>query len=87
MSENIERTKEMMQEFAQEIYTACEKRISPTEINTTYMCAGMLMKIAIEMYTVGMKDDAIVSLLEVIGESIPDIRKRVEGAISEVTVH
>ena len=87
MSENMERTAEMKQGFAQEIYKACEKRISPTEINTTYMCAGMLMKIAIEMYTVGMKDEAIVSLLEVIGESVPNIRKRVEGAMSEITFH
>ena len=87
MSENIEQTEEMMREFAQEIYKACEKRVSPTEINTTYMCAGILMKIAIEMYTVGMKDEAIISLLGVIGESIPDIRQRIEGAMKEVTVH
>lgn len=82
-----EKTDEIMRDFQQEIYKACEKRVSPTEINTTYMCAGILMKIAIEMYTIGMKDDAIVSLLEVVGESVPDIRKKIEGQLSEVTLH
>ena len=87
MTEKTKDPQIIMHEFAQEIYSACEKRVSPTEINTTYMCAGILMKIAIEMYTIGMKDDAIVSLLEVVGESVPDIRKKVEGELSEVTLH
>lgn len=87
MTEKVKDPEMQMREFAQEIYKACEKRVSPTEINTAYMCAGVLMKIAIEMYTVGMKNEDIVSLLEVVGESVPDIRKRMEGEISGVTLH
>ena len=87
---------DIMREFQQEVYTVCEKRIKHIEyvdneseakeaLNSSYMCAGVLLKTAIELYTIGLPDAKIASMLDLAKQSIPQLRDGLD--LKPQTVH
>jgi hypothetical protein len=46
--------------------------------NSLNMCAGVLLKTAIELYTIGLPDGQIVSMLDLAKESIPQLRDNLD---------
>ena len=83
----LEKADEMIRLFQAELYKLCEKNISPTEVTTTYMVAGVMMKTAIELYSSTMDDDSILGVLDAIKDTVPTISESVKKEISGVTYH
>lgn len=83
----IEQAEEIMRLFQAEVYALCEKNISPTEVTTTYMVAGILMKTAIELYSSTMDEDDVLKMLDTVKETVPTISESLKKEISGVTYH
>ena len=83
----LEQADEMIRLFQAELYKLCEKNISPTEVTTTYMVAGILMKTAIELYASTLDEDAVLSVLDAVKETVPSISESLKKEIAGVTYH
>ena len=83
----IERADEIMRAFQKEVYNLCEKNISPTEITTSYMVAGILMKTAIEIYVSTMDEEAVMKGLAAVRDTVPLVAEKMQREIDGVTYH
>ena len=83
----IERADEIMRAFQKEVYNLCEKNISPTEITTSYMVAGILMKTAIEIYVSTMDENAVMKVVDAIKDTVPLVAEKMQRELGEVTYH
>ena len=83
----IERADEIMRAFQKEVYNLCEKNISPTEVTTSYMVAGILMKTAIEIYVSTMDENAVMKVVDAIKDTVPLVAEKMQRELGEVTYH
>tara|TARA_Y100000817_G_scaffold309019_1_gene297550 strand:- start:1679 stop:1948 length:270 start_codon:yes stop_codon:yes gene_type:complete len=83
----IERADEIMRTFQKEVYNLCEKNISPTEVTTSYMVAGILMKTAIEIYVSTMDENAVMKVVDAIKDTVPLVAEKMQRELGEVTYH
>ena len=83
----IERADEIMRTFQKEVYNLCEKNISPTEVTTSYMGAGILMKTAIEIYVSTMDENAVMKVLDAVRDTVPLVAEKMQREIDGVTYH
>ena len=84
---DIEKADKIMKEFQTKLYKFCEEHISPTEVNTSYMVAGIMMKTAIEIYAASMSEETILTVLDEVKTTAPSIIGRLHREIDDVTVH
>ena len=78
---------ELLREVHNEVYKIAQERIGPDDPTKVLAVSGVLMKIAIELYTVVLDDDSIVGLLERISEDVPKIRETMEKSLGERVIH
>jgi len=78
---------DLLREVHNEVYRIAQERIGPDDPTKVLAVSGVLMKIAIELYTVVLDDDSIVGLLERIGEDVPRIRETMEKSLGERVLH
>ena len=78
---------ELLREVHNEVYKIAQEKIGPDDPTKVLAVSGVLMKIAIELYTVVLDDDSIVGLLERISEDVPKIRESMEKSIGERVIH
>ena len=52
-----------------------------------FALSGSMMKIAIQMYTVVLKDEDIEGVLEIVAGDIPKMREQMSSQIGERTLH
>ena len=83
----IERADEIMRTFQKEVYNLCEKNISPTEVTTSYMVAGILMKTAIEIYVSTMDENAVMKVVDARKETGALVAEKMQREIDGVTYH
>ena len=83
----IERADEIMRTFQKEVYNLCEKNISPTEVTTSYMVAGILMKTAIEIYVSTLDENAVMKGVDAIKDTVPLVAEKMQRELGEVTYH
>ena len=83
----IERADEIMRTFQKEVYNLCEKNISPTEVTTSYMVAGILMKTAIEIYVSTLDEEAVMKVVDAIKYTVPLVAEKMQRELGEVTYH
>tara|TARA_R100000234_G_scaffold102777_1_gene72100 strand:+ start:1582 stop:1851 length:270 start_codon:yes stop_codon:yes gene_type:complete len=83
----IERADEIMRTFQKEVYNLCEKNISPTEVTTSYMVAGILMKTAIEIYVSTLDEEAVMKVVDAIKDTVPLVAEKMQRELGEVTYH
>ena len=83
----IERADEIRRAFQKEVYDLCEKNISPTEVTTSYMVAGILMKSDIEIYVSTLDEEAVMKVLEAVRDTVHLVAERMQREFSEVTYH
>ena len=83
----IERADEIMRTFQKEVYNLCEKNISPTEVTTSYMVAGILMKTAIEIYVSTLEEESVMKVLDAVRDTVPLVAEKLQREFSEVTYH
>ena len=83
MKNNIEKLNEKATEMQKKVY----ELVSSGTKDDLMMSSAILMKTAIELYTVVLSNEAIESMLtnEVV-DSIPAIREKMEGSLKH-TVH
>ena len=78
---------ELLREVHNQVYKIAQERIGPDDPTKVLAVSGVLMKIAIELYTVVLDDDSIQALLERISEDVPKIRESMEKSIGERVIH
>ena len=83
----IERADEIMRTFQKEVYNLCEKNISPTEVTTSYMVAGILMKTAIEIYVSTLEEESVMKVLDAVRDTVPLVAEKMQRELGEVTYH
>ena len=83
----IEMADEIMRTFQKEVNNLCEKNISPTEVTTSYMVAGILMKTAIEIYVSTMDENAVMKVVDAIKDTVPLVAEKMQRELGEVTYH
>jgi ribosomal protein S7 len=76
-----------MRTFQKEVYNLCEKNISPTEVTTSYMVAGILMKTAIEIYVSTLDEEAVMKVVDAIKDTVPLVAEKMQRELGEVTYH
>ena len=87
MKSDIERADEIMKKFQTDLYNVCQAHISPTEVTTSYMVAGIMMKTAIQIYASTMDEKSIIGLMEEIKNTVPSLVDDIHREFSDVTVH
>ena len=83
----IKKADEIMRAFQKEVYELCEKNISPTEVTTSYMVAGILMKTAIEIYVSTLDEEAGMKVVDAIKDTVPLVAEKMQRELGEVTYH
>ena len=78
---------ELLREVHNEVYKIAQEKIGHDDPTKVLAVSGVLMKIAIELYTVVLDDDSIVGLLDRISEDVPRIRESMEKSIGERVLH
>ena len=78
---------DLLREVHNEVYRIAQERIGPDDPTKVLAVSGVLMKIAIELYTVVLDDDSIVELLDRISEDVPRIRETMEKSLGERVIH
>ena len=78
---------DLLREVHNEVYKIAQEKIGPDDPTKVLAVSGVLMKIAIELYTVVLDDDSIVGLLERISEDVPRIRETMEKSLGERVLH
>ncbi len=76
-------------ELQKDLYTVIEKYILPDDdMQSLLLTSGVLLKTAIQLYTVGLVDDREVEkILEFAKESIQPLRETTTEMIGERTLH
>lgn len=85
--DTIEEAEEIIREFQRQLYNLCEENISPTEVTTSYMVAGVMMKTAIEIYISTLNEEDVVKVVDAIKDTIPLVAEKMKNELSEVTYH
>ena len=78
---------ELLREVHNEVYKIAQERIGHDDPTKVLVVSGVLMKIAIQLYTVVLDDDSIVELLDRISEDVPKIRETMEKSLGERVIH
>ena len=78
---------DLLREVHNEVYKIAQERIGHDDPTKVLAVCGVLMKIAIELYTVVLDDDSIVGLLDRISEDVPRIRESMEKSLGERVIH
>ena len=78
-----------LMELQKDLYTVIEKYILPDDdMQSLLLTSGVLLKTAIQLYTVGLVDDREVEkILEFAKESIQPLRETTTEMIGERTLH
>ena len=76
-------------ELQKDLYTVIEKYVLPDDdMQSLLLTSGVLLKTAIQLYTVGLVDDEEVEkILEFAKESIQPLRETTTEMIGERTLH
>ena len=80
---------EELMQLQKEIYSLLEKYIKPDDnMQSLLLTSGILLKTAIQLYTVGLVDNAEVErILDFSKESIQPLRETTTEMIGERTLH
>lgn len=80
---------EKLIELQKDLYTVIEKYIKPDDnMQSLLLTSGVLLKTAIQLYTVGLVDDREVErVLDYAKESIQPLRETTTEMIGERTLH
>ena len=78
---------ELLREVHNEVYKIAQEKIGHDDPTKVLAVSGVLMKIAIELYTVVLADASIQALLARISEDVPKIRESMEKSLGERVIH
>ena len=76
-----------LKELQTELWNIVNKYVGPEDRGAVLGISGMMISIAIELYTVVLQDEDIEGVLEVVSEEIPLLRAKMESELGERTLH
>ena len=79
---------EELQEISRKLWDVVHEHVGPTDSTDLLATSGMMMKTALELYTVILSDDEIENLLDhVVRNAIPQNRAKMTEKLGERTLH
>ena len=79
---------EELQEISRKLWDVVHEHVGPTDSTDLLATSGMMMKTALELYTVVLSDEEIENLLDhVVRNAIPHNRARMAEKLGERTLH
>jgi len=71
----------------QKLWDVVNEHVGPTDSTQLLATGGMMLKVALELYTVVLSDDDIGKLLETVKAAIPQNRAKMKSMLGERTLH
>ena len=76
-----------LQVIQKKLWDIVNEHVGPTDQAQLLGTSGMMLKVALELYTVVLDDEAIEGLLQTVAASIPQNRAKMKSMLGERTVH
>ena len=70
-----------------ELWDVVNLHITPEDDAVLFAVSGSMLNIAIELYTVVLKDEDIENLLDVVARGIPKLRTKIHKRLSKRMLH
>ena len=78
--------KEMI-EIQQKVWKIVNEHIGPKDSNDLLMTGGVLLKVAMELYSVVLSNEDIEGLLETVKRHLPESRTQMQNKLGQRTLH
>jgi hypothetical protein len=77
-----------LQEISQKLWDIVNDHVGPQDPSQLLATSGMMMKVAMELYTVILSDEEIENLLDhIVKTALPENRAKMSQKIGERTLH
>ena len=76
-----------LQIISGKLWDIVNEHVGPTDKTELLATSGMMLKVALELYTVVLDDEAIEGLLQTVAASIPQNRAKMTEKLGERTLH
>ena len=70
-----------------ELWDVVNNHVGPEDRTAVLALSGCMIKVALQLYTIVLRDEDIEGVLEVVAEDIPKLRANMQSQIGERTLH
>ena len=74
-------------EFQNELWKLTQKYVESENSTSVLVTSGMMLKVAMQLYSVVLTDEAIIDLLDHVKTNIPETSEKMKELIGERTLH
>ena len=74
-------------EFQNELWKLTQKYVESDDSTNVLTMSGMMLKVAMQLYSVVLTDEAIIDLLDHVKTNIPETSEKMKELIGERTLH
>ena len=74
-------------EFQNELWKLTQKYVESENSTSVLVTSGMMLKVAMQLYSVVLTDEAIMDLLDHVKTNIPETSEKMKELIGERTLH
>ena len=74
-------------EFQNELWKLTQKYVESENSTSVLVTSGMMLKVAMQLYSVVLSDEAIMDLLDHVKTNIPETSEKMKELIGERTLH
>jgi len=74
-------------EFQNELWKLTQKYVKSENSTSVLVTSGMMLKVAMQLYSVVLTDEAIMDLLDHVKTNIPETSEKMKELIGERTLH
>ena len=74
-------------EFQNELWKLTQKYVESDDSTNVLTMSGMMLKVAMQLYSVVLTDEAIMDLLDHVKTNIPETSEKMKELIGERTLH
>ena len=76
-----------MHQIHKELYDIVNAHIGPEDPKDVFILSGVMLKVALELYTTVLQDEDIENLLQVASNDISSLRNKFEDKLGPRTIH
>ena len=74
-------------EFQNELWKLTQKYVESEDSTSVLVMSGLMLKVAMQLYSVVLTDEAIIDLLDYVKTNIPETSEKMKELIGERTLH
>jgi len=74
-------------EFQNELWKLTQKYVESDDSTNVLTMSGMMLKVAMQLYSVVLTDEAIMDLLDYVKINVPETSEKMKELIGERTLH